>query len=85
MKMKTYEVALSNDSCLFDMESGFETIEEAVEWGKGRGRKYVMQIGVEGEPWRCVSVSVSRNTMFLYSPAGYWYHASIQHIKECFE
>lgn len=27
-----YEVCLSNDSCIFDSEVGFDTIEEAIEW-----------------------------------------------------
>lgn len=30
-----YEVCLSNDSCIFDSEIGFDTIAEAIEWGLG--------------------------------------------------
>nr|DAM02626.1 MAG TPA: hypothetical protein [Caudoviricetes sp.] len=42
-----YEVSLSNDSCIFDSEVGFETIEEAIEWGLGRGHRYVLQVGAQ--------------------------------------
>ena len=43
-----YEVSLSNDSCIFDSEIGFDTIEEAIEWGLGRGHRYVLQVGAQG-------------------------------------
>lgn len=42
-----YEVSLSNDSCIFDSEIGFDTIEEAIEWGLGRGHRYVLQVGAQ--------------------------------------
>lgn len=42
-----YEVSLSNDSCIFDSEIGFDTIAEAIEWGLGRGPHYVLQVGAQ--------------------------------------
>lgn len=35
-----YGVTLSNSVCVFDTASGFETIEDAKEWARGRGRGY---------------------------------------------
>lgn len=55
----TYEVSLSNDSCIFDSEIGFDTIEEAIEWGLGRGPHYVLQIGAQDG--YTVSLGVSGN------------------------
>lgn len=42
--MKKYNVALSNDSCIFDSFEGFDTIEEAIEFSIGRGGRYVIQL-----------------------------------------
>ncbi|MEI3123229.1 MAG: hypothetical protein V8S81_05425 [Oscillospiraceae bacterium] len=42
-----YEVCLSNDSCIFDSEIGFDTIAEAIEWGLGRGPRYVLHVGAQ--------------------------------------
>lgn len=47
LKIMKYEVSLSNDSCIFDSEIGFDTIAEAIEWGLGRGPHYVLQIGAQ--------------------------------------
>lgn len=40
---ENYSVILSNGSAAFD-EGDFGTVEEAIEWAKGRGESYVMQI-----------------------------------------
>lgn len=42
-----YDVCLSNDDCIFDSESGFDTIADALKWGLKRGNRYVLQIGAE--------------------------------------
>lgn len=39
------DVSLSNGACIFDSRSGFETVASAIEWAKGRGSRYVIQIG----------------------------------------
>ena len=47
--MKKYDIFLSNREAIFDSASGFDTAEEAIDWGLGRGMRYVMQIGKEDE------------------------------------
>ena len=47
--MKKYDICLSNRETIFDSASGFDTAEEAIDWGLGRGMRYVMQIGKEDE------------------------------------
>lgn len=39
-----FNVTLSNNNCIFDSKTGFLTIEEAMEWARGRGRKYHVMI-----------------------------------------
>lgn len=39
-----YGVSLANDSGVFDSESGFETIQEAMRWAAGRGGTYHVMI-----------------------------------------
>ena len=45
--MKTYDVALSNDSCVFD-SGKFTSPESIMEWASRRGGRYVLQVGVVG-------------------------------------
>lgn len=46
---RTYGVGLSNGSCIFDMATGFESIEEALSWGLGRGDAYNIFIDIDGK------------------------------------
>lgn len=66
-----YEVCLSNDSCIFDSETGFDTIEEAIKWGLNRGNRYVLQIGAQGGDTVSLGVVGNRVTANVGSP---WEH-----------
>lgn len=39
-----YSVSLSNQDCIFDSASGFQTAKEAMQWALGRGGSYVAQL-----------------------------------------
>lgn len=63
-----YEVCLSNDSCIFDSEVGFDTIEEAIEWGLGRGHRYVLHVGAQDSGAVSFGVVGDRLTINVGSP-----------------
>lgn len=63
-----YEVSLSNDSCIFDSEIGFDTIEEAIEWGLGRGHRYVLHVGAQDGNTVSFGVVGDRLTINVGSP-----------------
>lgn len=63
-----YEVCLSNDSCIFDSEVGFDTIAEAIEWGLGRGHRYVLHIGAQDSGAVSFGVVGDRLTINVGSP-----------------
>lgn len=63
-----YEVSLSNDSCIFDSEIGFDTIAEAIEWGLGRGHRYVLQVGAQDGDAVSLGVVGDRITFNVGSP-----------------
>lgn len=63
-----YEVSLSNDSCIFDSEIGFDTIEEAIEWGLGRGHRYVLHVGAQDGDAVSFGVVGDRLTINVGSP-----------------
>lgn len=67
LEMK-YEVSLSNDSCIFDSEIGFDTIEEAIEWGLGRGHRYVLHVGAQDGDAVSFGVVGDRLTINVGSP-----------------
>lgn len=67
-KIMKYEVSLSNDSCIFDSETGFDTIEEAIEWGLGRGHRYVLHIGAQDSGAVSFGVVGDRLTINIGSP-----------------
>lgn len=58
-----YEIYLSNRVAIFDSAHGFDTAEEAIEWGLGRGGYYVMQIGPDGEDAFGVSLGVTNGAL----------------------
>ena len=64
-----YDVTLSNGVCIFDEESGFETIAQALKWAKGRGPRYVIQIG-RGEDMG-ISISCAGGKFFLDNGDGW--------------
>ena len=67
-----YEICLSNQDAIFDSASGFETAEEAIEWGLGRGGRYVMQIGPDGEDEFGVSLGVTNGALIsVYNPVAF--------------
>lgn len=67
-----YEICLSNREAIFGSASGFETAEEAIEWGLGRGMRYVMQIGLDGEESWGVSLDVTNGTLIsVYNPVAF--------------
>lgn len=68
LKIMKYEVGLSNDSCIFDSEVGFDTIEEAIEWGLGRGHRYVLHIGAQDGGAVSFGVVGDRLTINVGSP-----------------
>ena len=66
-----YDICLSNREAIFDSASGFETAEEAIEWGLGRGIRYVMQIGA-GEESMGVSLAVTNGSLIsVYNPVAF--------------
>lgn len=67
-----YEICLSNRDAIFDSASGFETAEEAIEWGLCRGGRYVMQIGPDGEEAFGVSLGVTNGALIsVYNPVAF--------------
>lgn len=66
-----YEVCLSNDSCIFDSEIGFDTIKEAIEWGLNRGKRYVLHVGAQGGDTVSLGVAGKKVTANVGSP---WEH-----------
>lgn len=67
-----YEICLSNRDAIFDSASGFATAEEAIEWGLGRGGRYVMQIGPDGEEAFGVSLGVTNGELVsVYNPVAF--------------
>lgn len=58
-----YDICLSNREAIFDSASGFESAEEAIEWGLGRGMRYVMHIGPDGEESFGVSLAVTNGAL----------------------
>lgn len=67
-----YDICLSNREAIFDSASGFETAEEAIEWGLGRGMRYVMQIGPDGEETMGVSLAVTNGSRIsVYNPVAF--------------
>ena len=70
--MKKYDICLSNRETIFDSASGFDTAEEAIDWGLGRGMRYVMQIGKEGEESMGVSLAVTNGSLIsAYDPVAF--------------
>lgn len=47
--MKSYNVSLSNNSCIFDSRSGFSTAAEAADFAAGRGGKYRVYVDAGDE------------------------------------
>lgn len=67
-----YEICLSNRDAIFDSASGFKTAEAAIEWGLGRGGRYVMQIGPDGEEAFGVSLGVTNGALIsVYNPVAF--------------
>lgn len=61
-----YSVVLSNGSCIFDSESGFETAVDAMKWSLGRGGSYVAQIANDEVEGAFRSFSISGNRISTY-------------------
>jgi hypothetical protein len=59
--MKKYNVALSNNSCIFDSCDGFCSVAEAISWASDRGGEYVIQIAkeVDGKEVDFLSIGAS--------------------------
>lgn len=67
-----YGICLSNQDAIFDSASGFDTAGEAIEWGLGRGGRYVMQIGPDGEEAFGVSLSVTNGALIsVHNPVAF--------------
>lgn len=60
--MKKYNVALSNDSAIFDSMDGFGSVCDALEWASGRGGKYVIQLAKEVNGVEVDFVSIAATT-----------------------
>ena len=72
---KTYNVWLSNDSCIFDHKDGFASPEEALDWASGRSKSYLIQIGsdCENDPGVIVTaVCYKKRTSFRYYDGFEW-------------
>ena len=61
-----YSVSLSNQDCIFDSASGFQTAKEAMQWALGRGGSYVAQIQNDGVDGAFRSFSVSNGQVKTY-------------------
>ena len=56
--MKTYNAALSNDSCIFDSADNFKSISDVINWADSRGGKYVIHIDAgQAESGKTVSIA----------------------------
>lgn len=69
--MKKYNVALSNESCIFDSMDGFDSVVSAMDWASGRGGEYVIQLAreVNGEEVDFISIAATtrgETTTFSY-------------------
>ena len=71
--MKKYNVALSNDSCIFDSRDGFDTVAEALSWASNRGRSYTIQIAREVNGEEVDFLSISAKTSRGKSSYYYYY------------
>ena len=70
--MKKYDICLSNRETIFDSASDFDTAEDVIDWGLGRGMRYVMQSGKEGEESMGVSLAVTNNALIsVYDPVAF--------------
>lgn len=85
--MTKYNVALSNDSAIFDSCDGFDSVAEALEWASGRGGTYVIQLVREtnGDVVDFVSISATvrkgKTTYSRYLPGG-WIYVSPEQIAD---
>ena len=61
--MRKYNVALSNDSCIFDEASGFDSIFDVIQWASGRGGRYVIQLDAgKAEQGESISIAYDSDT-----------------------
>lgn len=61
--MKTYSVALSNDSCIFDSRDEIPTAKEAVAFAAGRGSSYRVYVSTEESESKGIQVMATYYTM----------------------
>ena len=80
-----YSVSLSNDSCIFDSEEGFETVQEVLDWSKDRSGKYLIQIQNDDSTSQYPFLSISAHdvgnfTMFSIYNGLFWQYVSEKQI-----
>lgn len=85
--MTKYNVALSNDSSIFDSRDGFDSVASAMEWASGRGGKYVIQIGreVNGEEVDFISIAATTSrgkTVYSYYNVCVWEPVTIEQVAK---
>ena len=61
-----YSVSLSNQDCIFDSASGFQTAKEAMQWALGRGGCYMAQIQNDDTNGAFRSFSISDGQIKTY-------------------
>lgn len=61
--MKTYSVALSNDSCIFDSRDEIPTAKEAVAFASGRGGSYRVYVSTEESESKGYTIMATYYTM----------------------
>lgn len=81
--IKTYDVALSNRSTIFDEANGFESTQAVIEWAAGRGGSYVIQIGTS-DPYDCpISIDADckdGTTLYSYYDTCKWVPVTVDDI-----
>lgn len=68
--MKTYNASLSNATCIFDERDGFDSLDAAIQWARGRGDDYTITLDAgNAEGGEFLTLHYDDYTGRFYSPA----------------
>ena len=87
--MKKFNCTLSNDDCIFDSCDGFDTALEAIEWGRGKGSSYSIQINYEDpedyDP-TFPNITCKYNSLSIYDyPLNRWVYVTAEQAAKFFD
>lgn len=67
---KIYNVSLSNETCIFDEQNGFDTLDAAINWARGRGGEYTITLDAgKAEDGEFLTLHYDDYAGRFYSPA----------------